>query len=60
MENLIDITFDGKCIAMSIDGENAQSSLIDKMVAETGKYGLVIIRHIYFPIYSGKDGTYFA
>jgi len=32
---------------MLIDGENAQSSLIDKMVAETGKYGLVTVRRIY-------------
>ena len=40
MDNL-DTTFDNKRIAMLIDGENAQSSLIDKMVAETGKYGLV-------------------
>ena len=38
MDNL-DTTFDNKRIAMLIDGENAQSSLIDKMVAETGKYG---------------------
>ena len=47
MESLIDTTFGSKRIAMLIDGENAQSSLIDKMVAETGKYGLVTIRRIY-------------
>ena len=47
MENLIDTTFGSKRIAMLIDGENAQSSLIDKMVAETGKYGLVTVRRIY-------------
>jgi uncharacterized LabA/DUF88 family protein len=46
MDNL-DTTFDNKRIAMLIDGENAQSSLIDKMVAETGKYGLVTVRRIY-------------
>jgi len=47
VESLIDTTFGSKRIAMLIDGENAQSSLIDKMVAETGKYGLVTIRRIY-------------
>jgi len=47
MESLIDTTFGSKRIAMLIDGENAQSSQIDKMVAETGKYGLVTIRRIY-------------
>jgi len=36
----LDTSFGSKRIAMLIDGENAQSSLIDKMVAETGKYGL--------------------
>ena len=34
-------------IAMLIDGDNAQPSLIQKMLAETSKYGLVIIRRIY-------------
>ncbi len=34
-------------IAMLIDGDNAQPSLIEKMLAETSKYGLVIIRRIY-------------
>jgi uncharacterized LabA/DUF88 family protein len=43
----LETTFDSKRIAMLIDGENAQSSLIDKMLAETGKYGLVTIRRIY-------------
>ena len=43
----LDTTFDNKRIAMLIDGENAQSALIDKMVAETGKYGLVTVRRIY-------------
>jgi hypothetical protein len=60
MESLIDITFNGKRIAMSTDGENARFSLLYNMVAEIGKYRLVIIRHIYFPIYSGEDDTYFA
>jgi uncharacterized LabA/DUF88 family protein len=32
---------------MLIDSENAQSSLIEKMIAEAGKYGLVTIRRIY-------------
>jgi uncharacterized LabA/DUF88 family protein len=43
----LDTSFGSKRIAMLIDGENAQSSLIDKMVAETGKYGLVTVRRIY-------------
>lgn len=34
-------------IAMLIDGDNAQPSLINNMLAETSKYGLVIIRRIY-------------
>ncbi len=34
-------------LAMLIDGDNAQPSLIDKMLAETSKYGLVTIRRIY-------------
>jgi hypothetical protein len=36
-----------KRIAMLIDGDNAQPSLIRNMLAETSKYGLVIIRRIY-------------
>jgi uncharacterized LabA/DUF88 family protein len=46
MEDL-DTSFGNRRIAMLIDGENAQSSLIDKMVVETGKYGLVTVRRIY-------------
>jgi len=34
-------------IAMLIDGDNAQPSLIGEMIAEAGKYGLVSIRRIY-------------
>jgi hypothetical protein len=34
-------------IAMLIDGDNAQSSLIEEMITETGRYGLVTIRRIY-------------
>lgn len=34
-------------IAMLIDGDNAQPSLINHMLAEASKYGLVIIRRIY-------------
>jgi hypothetical protein len=34
-------------IAMLIDGDNAQPSLTGNMLAETSKYGLVIIRRIY-------------
>ncbi len=34
-------------IAMLIDGDNAQPSLIGKMLSETGKYGTITIRRIY-------------
>jgi len=34
-------------IAMLIDGDNAQSSLLAQMLAEAGKYGLVTLRRIY-------------
>lgn len=34
-------------IAMLIDGDNAQPSLIGNMLAEASKYGIVIIRRIY-------------
>jgi uncharacterized LabA/DUF88 family protein len=37
----------GQRIAMLIDGDNAQPSLIEKMLAEAGKYGVVSIRRIY-------------
>jgi len=34
-------------IAMLIDGDNAQPALIDKILAETTKYGMITIRRIY-------------
>ena len=34
-------------IAMLIDGDNAQSSLLEQMITEAGKYGLITIRRIY-------------
>jgi len=34
-------------IALLIDGDNAQPSLINKMLAETGKIGSITIRRIY-------------
>lgn len=34
-------------IAVLIDGDNAQSSLLEQTLVETGKYGLVTIRRIY-------------
>ena len=34
-------------LAMLIDGDNAQPSLIEDMLTEAGKYGLVTIRRIY-------------
>jgi len=36
-----------KNIALLIDGDNAQPSLIGKILAEAGKYGLITIRRIY-------------
>ena len=40
-------TMRNRRIAMLIDGDNAQASLIANMLAEASKYGLVIIRRIY-------------
>lgn len=37
----------GRRIAVLIDGDNAQPSLLEKMLAETSKYGSVTIRRIY-------------
>jgi uncharacterized protein (TIGR00288 family) len=34
-------------IAMLIDGDNAQASLIEKMLVETAKYGVASVRRIY-------------
>ena len=34
-------------IALLIDGDNAQPSLLERMLAEAGKYGVVAIRRIY-------------
>jgi hypothetical protein len=34
-------------IAMLIDGDNAQSSLLPQMLVEAGKYGMVTLRRIY-------------
>jgi uncharacterized LabA/DUF88 family protein len=45
--NELETASTNKRIAMLIDGENAQSSLIEKMVAEVSKYGLITVRHIY-------------
>ncbi len=40
-------TIGNRRIAIMIDGDNAQPSLIDKILAEVSKYGLVTIRRIY-------------
>src|SRR5512133_900539 len=40
-------TMRNRRIAMLIDGDNAQPSLIGNMLAEASKYGVVIIRRIY-------------
>src|SRR5260221_12674681 len=34
-------------IAILIDGDNAQSSLLPQMLVEAGKYGMVTVRRIY-------------
>ena len=34
-------------IAILIDGDNAQASLLPQMLVETGKYGLVTVRRKY-------------
>src|SRR3989304_66571 len=43
----ISTNFGNRRIAMLIDGDNAQSSLIEGMVAEASKYGLVTVRRVY-------------
>ncbi len=43
----LSIGFGNRRIAMLFDGDNAQASLIEKMVAEASKHGLVTIRHAY-------------
>ncbi|HVU10361.1 MAG TPA: NYN domain-containing protein [Phototrophicaceae bacterium] len=49
MDNLSDNPnlVESRRIAMLIDGDNAQASLIGEMLAEAGKYGLVTIRRVY-------------
>lgn len=39
--------FGNRRVALLIDGDNAQPSLIEDMIVETSKYGLVTIRRIY-------------
>ena len=41
------IGVESRRIAMLIDGDNAQASLLGEMLAEAGKYGLVTVRRIY-------------
>jgi hypothetical protein len=41
------IEFRNNRIALLVDGDNAQPSLLEQMIAEAGKYGLVTIRRIY-------------
>lgn len=43
----VNSTIGSRRIAVLIDGDNAQPSLIDKMLAEVSKYGLVTIRRVY-------------
>jgi hypothetical protein len=40
-------TVPNRQIAMLIDGDNAQPSLLEAMLSEAGKYGIVTIRRIY-------------
>ena len=46
IRDIMDVTPNQR-IAMLIDGDNAQPSMIEKMLAETTKYGLITIRRIY-------------
>lgn len=46
IRDIMDVT-PSQRIAMLIDGDNAQPSMIEKMLAETTKYGLITIRRIY-------------
>ncbi len=39
--------FGSKRMALMIDGDNAQPSLIEDMIVETSKYGMITIRRIY-------------
>ena len=39
--------FRDRRIAMLIDGDNAQPSLLEEAIAETGKFGIVTVRRIY-------------
>ena len=41
------MTPESRNIAMLIDGDNAQSSLVENILAETAKYGVVTTRRIY-------------
>ena len=41
------LTLDSRFIAMLIDGDNAQPSLMEYALAETAKYGIVTTRRIY-------------
>ena len=41
------IGVESRRIAMLIDGDNAQASLLGEMLAEASKYGLVTVRRIY-------------
>ncbi|MEA4907448.1 MAG: NYN domain-containing protein [Chloroflexi bacterium] len=45
--NATNETIGARRIAMLIDGDNAQPSLLEKMLAETSKYGSITIRRIY-------------
>lgn len=46
LQDIADVTPTQR-IAMLIDGDNAQPSMIEAMLAETTKYGLITIRRIY-------------
>ena len=43
----IDFQNENRRLAMLIDGDNIQSSLIKEIIAETSRYGLISIKRIY-------------
>ena len=45
IRDIMDVTPNQR-IAMLIDGDNAQPSMIEKMLAETTTYGLITIRFL--------------
>lgn len=40
-------TFENRRIALLFDGDNAQASLVEQIIAEVSKYGIISVRRIY-------------